>query len=159
MKNRGFTLTELIVAIAVVLILSAIAVPQISTWIHQIKVKQIAEELTSDLMWAQSLAMEKGGSAVAFDTNAYYIAAPYGSGTTPVLIKQVSLPSEITLTPVFSLSITDDFNGTLPTALPIVVFKRNKLLYPSGHIDISGYGISYRIIVNQTSGRIYLQRL
>ncbi|WP_456395363.1 GspH/FimT family pseudopilin [Desulfurobacterium sp.] len=144
MKRNGFTLTELIVTIVIVGILSVIAVPEIITWIHQSKVRQIAEELTSDLIWSQSLAMEKGSSKVVINSDSYEIYAPV-TNSTP--IKTVSINYPITLIPAFS------------GGLNYVSFKRNKLPAQNGSITISGYGISYKITVSATSGRIYLQRL
>ncbi|OMH41341.1 pilus assembly FimT family protein [Desulfurobacterium indicum] len=144
LKRKGFTLTELIVSIVIAGILSIIAIPKIITWIHYSKVRQAAEELTSDLIWSQSLAMEKGSSKVVINSDNYEIYAP-ATNSTP--IKTISIDSPITLTPSFS-------GGT-----NYINFKRNKLPVQNGNITVSGYGISYKITISAISGRIYLQRL
>ncbi|WP_457567795.1 pilus assembly FimT family protein [Desulfurobacterium sp.] len=164
MKRKCFTLTELITALAIVAILAAIAVPRVSRWIQQSRIRQTAEEITSDLMWAQSLAMEKGSSAVAFDVsnNVYYLISPYLS-TPQQLIKSEKVPSGITITPNFILTIsanvTNASGSTISINLPGDYFKRNKLPAVSGNVTISGYGITYVITLNNISGRIKLERL
>ncbi|SNR59362.1 GspH/FimT family protein [Desulfurobacterium atlanticum] len=142
-KLNAFTLTELIIVIAIVGIIAAIAVPKIGRWINSTKVRQVAEQLTADLQFAQGLAMEKGSSKVKIYSDRYEIYAPE-TATTP--IKSITIDDT-------NISLLSNFTNNE------IKFRRNKLPITGGTIVISGYGVTYNIVINNIGGRIQLKRL
>ena len=141
-SRKGFTLVELLFVTVIVGILSSLAISNIINWVHRTKVRNFAEETLSDLEWARVLAFKKGSSKVEFQNDKYLIYVPSVS-TTP--IKEEIAPEGVT--------ITTNLNSGM------VIFKRNKLPDRAGSIEINGFGVEYKIIINHISGRIYLEKV
>ncbi|MDZ4212040.1 MAG: prepilin-type N-terminal cleavage/methylation domain-containing protein, partial [Methylotenera sp.] len=59
-KNLGFSLIELMVAVSVLGITLAYAMPSFSTWIQDSKTRTIAESLQNGIRIAQVEAVNKG---------------------------------------------------------------------------------------------------
>ena len=73
-KNAGFTLWELMTAIAVIAILSAIAVPNMISWRERAKLRGAYENLRGDLQWAKIRAIRDHNEvAVVFETDRYVV--------------------------------------------------------------------------------------
>ncbi|OAG27698.1 prepilin-type N-terminal cleavage/methylation domain-containing protein [Thermodesulfatator autotrophicus] len=138
-KIYGLTLIELLLVITLVGFLASIAIPGVTGWINRAKVKNVAYELLSDIQYVQSLALAKGESKIIFSSNSYTAEA---DGNT---IFTKTIPSGITISASFTLSSN------------ILEFERNKLPTSNGTIEISGYGITYKIIVSHISGRIRME--
>lgn len=68
-KDRGFSLIEMLVALIIAGILTAISVPSLVGWYNQIKVKQAIDELEGALKEAQRQAMRKGKSCTVTINN------------------------------------------------------------------------------------------
>jgi len=68
-RLAGFTLVELVVAMAIVLILTVVAVPAMTTWMANARVQGIAEQLQNSVRLAQSEAMRRGRQTVLVLTN------------------------------------------------------------------------------------------
>ena len=69
-RDSGFTLTELMVVIAVLAILSAIAVPAFSTWMPQYRLKQAARDLYSNMQQMKMTAVKNNTSTnLVFSTS------------------------------------------------------------------------------------------
>lgn len=69
-KNRtgGFTLVEVIVVVAIIGIMSAIAIPAINTWVPNYRLKAAARDVFSNLQKARSMAVKfNRETAVVFD--------------------------------------------------------------------------------------------
>jgi len=143
-SERGFTVIELIFVIAIVGLLTSLAVFSTVKWIHEIKVRNFAEELFLDLELAKNLALTKGNSTVVFKSynghHYYFIYAPAGFE-----VKRKRIPEEI------SVNVTEN--------LPEIVFKHNGIPEKGGHIDIKNYGKHYQIKFNHISGRICLEEM
>ena len=67
--NSGFTLAELMIAIAIVAILASLAIPNIIAWLPNYRLQSGAEEIQSALQLARASAIKENATAtVAFDT-------------------------------------------------------------------------------------------
>ena len=67
-RNSGFTLTELMVTIAVVAILASLAVPNFIAWLPNYRLQSGAEEIQSTLQLARITAIKRNRTAtVAFN--------------------------------------------------------------------------------------------
>jgi len=67
-SERGFSLVELMVAVSVLVILTALAVPNFSTWIRNARVRTVAETLQSGVRLAQAEAQRRAHTVVFFRT-------------------------------------------------------------------------------------------
>ncbi len=63
-QNSGFTLTELLIVVAISGILAAMAVPSYQDMIERNQLKQAAESLKSDLMFARTEAIKRSMDVV-----------------------------------------------------------------------------------------------
>ena len=79
-KNSGFTLTELMVTIAVIAILASLAVPNFIGWLPNYKLRSGAEDIQSTLQLARITAIKRNATAtVSFDiANETYRASVEG---------------------------------------------------------------------------------
>ena len=68
-RGRGFSLIELMVAVSVLAILMAMAIPNFTTWIRNARVRTVAESLQSSLRLAQAEAQRRSRSVVLFRTS------------------------------------------------------------------------------------------
>jgi len=75
--QRGFTLIELMVTIAVIAIMMAIAVPSFGSGVKVARERSVVQRLTQDFMWAR-------GAAAAADASSLGVAG-VTSTTTPTL--------------------------------------------------------------------------
>lgn len=67
-SERGFSLVELLVAVSVLVILTALAVPNFTTWIRNARVRTVAETLQSGVRLAQAEAQRRAHTVVFFRT-------------------------------------------------------------------------------------------
>lgn len=68
-SSRGFSLIELMVAISVLAILTALALPNFSTWIRNSRVRAVADALQSGVRLAQAEAQRRTTTVVFFRTS------------------------------------------------------------------------------------------
>jgi prepilin-type N-terminal cleavage/methylation domain-containing protein len=61
-KNRGFTLTEVLVVLAIIGLAVAISVPLIAESVHQARIRTAADQLSVDLRAARMIAVAKRAS-------------------------------------------------------------------------------------------------
>jgi prepilin-type N-terminal cleavage/methylation domain-containing protein len=81
-KNQGFTLLEILVALAITGILAALTLPNLLAWLNSNKVQEATDSIQSALQDAQKQAMRRGRICRINFTN--------GTGTTPTVYSQIT---------------------------------------------------------------------
>ncbi len=140
MTSRGFTLTELIVIISILGILSWIAYPKVVA-MDEIKLDAAARRLAADLRYAQSLAMSRRViHGVLFDPAAetYTVFAP--SPSTPV-----TDPADRARTLTVNYTSRTEFQGVLVQSAafgttPGVTFDYFGVPRDTGGVDLGSAG-------------------
>jgi prepilin-type N-terminal cleavage/methylation domain-containing protein len=79
-NNAGFTIWELMTVIAIMAILSAIAVPNMIGWRERVKLRGAYENLRGDLQWAKIRAIRDHDEvAVVFEPGRYLVKNAAGT--------------------------------------------------------------------------------
>jgi len=79
-NNTGFTIYELMIVIAIMAIISAIAVPNMAGWREKARLRGTFDNLRGDLQWAKLRAVrEHDQVAVVFEGDRYEIHAAGGT--------------------------------------------------------------------------------
>ena len=148
MKNKGFTLMELMIVIAIIAILAAVVIPNFIGWIPERRVAVAAQDILQGLQKSRSKAIMTN-SRVVFDlgVNAEnfiaYVDEDASGGQDPgeLTIVNRDMPAGIDLSANLAgavTSITFDNQGIPDTSGTIRVQNtggttQNILLYLSGH--------------------------
>lgn len=121
-RESGFTLPELLVVVAVVGILTVVAVPSFQSLTQSQRVKNASFELFSSLSLARSEAIKRGGNV----TLAPLVVGDWGQGWTVTSAGGESIRSQAALTGV---SIT-------PGAAGSVIYARTGRAAPAASFEI-----------------------
>ena len=81
-KNQGFTLLEILVALAITGILAALTLPNLSAWLNSNKVQEATDSIQSALQDAQRQAIRRGRSCTINFANPI--------GTTPTVYSRIT---------------------------------------------------------------------
>jgi prepilin-type N-terminal cleavage/methylation domain-containing protein len=81
-KNQGFTLLEILIALAITGILAALTLPNLLAWLNSNKVQEATDSIQSALQDAQKQAMRRGRICTINFTN--------GTGTNPTVYSQIT---------------------------------------------------------------------
>ena len=81
-KNQGFTLLEILVALAITGILAALTLPNLLAWLNSNKVQEATDSIQSALEDAQRQAIRLGRICTINFTN--------GTGTNPTVYRQIT---------------------------------------------------------------------
>jgi len=122
-KNSGYTITELMVTIAVFAILASLAIPNFIAWLPNYRLRSGAEEIQSTLQFARITAIKRNATAtVTFDiANETYRASVGGEA-----IRGGRMPAGIDINSAFGgTSVQFDSRGVASAAGTAVV--RNNL--------------------------------
>ncbi|UCD81126.1 MAG: GspH/FimT family pseudopilin [Desulfobacterales bacterium] len=92
-NNAGFTLWEVIIVMAIIAIISGIAVPNMIGWRDRSKIKAAFENLRGDLQWAKTRAIRDHDQvAVVFEADRYEIYNTAGA-----IVRSRQLPTGVVI--------------------------------------------------------------
>lgn len=115
-RERGFTLTELMIGLAVLALLVSVTVPSLSGIFNRMRLTGVANELAADLQYARTEAVRRRAGVVLQPTaNGYRI----NSGA--LELKSVTFASGLT----FIDSATVNFDQLRATSTPATLDLRN----------------------------------
>ena len=160
--RRGFTTLELLVVILILLIMAAIAFPNLSGWARNQRLKGVARDLLSHFQFARLEAIKRSTTiALAFNPGAggvgnytVFVDDGAGGGTTGNLIqdneaeatvRRAVMPVGVTLA---STTFPDDRAGYNARGFPV--------LGNGGTVRLSTDSRSYEVEMQQTSGGLSL---
>lgn len=67
MKDKGFTLVELLIVVAILAILAAIAIPQVGKYLLRSKIAALSSDLTHAYYSAQGYLLENDNATVSYE--------------------------------------------------------------------------------------------
>ena len=157
-RQAGFTMVELMIAIVVIAILSAIAVPNIINWLPNYRAKAAARDIISNFQKAKMEAVKENSDVIIqFTPGAYSPAGQVGSyrifvddadpgnkGVFDVgepILAQVTMPKNVSLYSAnFSATTTTGYNSrALPLNLGNVRIRNNKSRYYEASLSTAGH--------------------
>ena len=119
-KNQGFTLLEILVALAITGILAALTLPNLSAWLNRNKVKEATDAIQLALEDAQRQAIRRGRNCTINFTNP--------TGTDPTVYSQITASEPGCLvaindkaSPLIPLENPDERSLSLPQEVFMVV--------------------------------------
>ncbi|GBL08608.1 hypothetical protein MSj_00081 [Microcystis aeruginosa Sj] len=119
-KNQGFTLLEILVALAITGILAALTGPNLSAWLNSNKVKEATDAIQLALEDAQRQAIRRGRNCTIKFTN--------GTGNNPTVYSQITASEPGCLvaindkaSPLIPLENPDERSLSLPQEVFMVV--------------------------------------
>lgn len=115
-RERGFTLTELMIGLAVMAVLVSVTVPSLSGIFNRMRLTGVANELAADLQYARTEAVRRRAGVVLQPTSDGYRIS---SGT--LELKAVTFANGL----AFAESATIDFDQLRATSTPATLDLRN----------------------------------
>ena len=165
-KNSGFTLMELVVAIAIIGVLTSIAVPEYIKWLPKYRTKKAAMELSGQLHKVKLQAVrENRPLGVYFDPNSdrYFILTGNGTNTTwdgPTSVGGDDSVERFVDLPAYGSGIRF---GTVSLGMnnkPLVIFQSRGTCSHSLQIPVTNLGGNPRYRIQTTlAGAILLDKL
>jgi type IV fimbrial biogenesis protein FimT len=148
--RRGFTTLELLVVIAILLILAAIALPNLSGWARNQRLKGVARDLMSHFQFARLEAIKSSTTVVlTFYPDLGLIKGSYIVSKDGVTLIDVRMPAGVTLD---STTFTADQAGYNSRGFPVLGAGGG------GWVELrtDPPGRTYRVIMQHTSGGLSL---
>lgn len=147
---RGFTLVELIVAVAVLAVLLSLAAPSFRGLLEAQRMRSAAFDLMADLTLARSEALKRGANVVLTPatggwTQGWTITTPASGGGNQVLGEKPPLGGGVNL-PTAPVTVTFDRNGRVAGLTDVARFSMQTATYGRSRcisLDPSGRPKSY----------------
>lgn len=142
-NNKGFSVFELLVALAIIALISLVSIPLLSNYQKTTKLKSEARVLATNLRLAQQLAITE---QTIYNLKLFSLTQSYQiiNSKTLQIVKEVTLDSEVSIDEINNF--TDDmvqFNptgGVLETGNIVLINSRNIIstlqIKPSGYVQI-----------------------
>jgi type II secretion system protein H len=156
-REKGFTMVEIIVVIAIMAIMMAISVPSFVDWRKNANYRKTANEITSIMREARSLAVSKGlQHQVVFNpTSKCYQLQSYNIAT-----NSFNTASQTSCAPP-DVTLRDSLDGT-STAVMTVIFKTNGTATisggpeapTSGNVSVNDSGTQKYLVTVMQTGRV-----
>jgi type IV fimbrial biogenesis protein FimT len=158
-RQAGFTMVELMIVMVVIAILSAIAVPNIISWLPNYRLKSAARDMLSNFQKAKMEAVKANKDVIIqFTTGAYTPSGQVGSYRIFVdddsdgnftagerVLAQVNMPKNVSLDDANNTTFTGDTTGYNSRGLPwnnrwgSVEIRNNKSRYYKASLSAAGH--------------------
>ncbi len=160
MIKSGFTLIEVMVVVAIVGIMSAVAIPSIINWLPNYRLSSAAGDIVSCLQEAKMRAVKENTNVIViFSSNEYEAFVDNGEGGgnagnnikdgSEPRIKNISMPADIDLS---------DFNDPGAADIKLGFNSRGFLATNAGSLLIKNNKSNYRKIIASTAGNIRVEQ-
>jgi len=141
-KERGFTLIEVMIVIVIVAVLTGLAVPAFSAWREKIAVRSASQSLLSHMKQARVLALSENRSvSIAFTSASYTFDADTSGSCGPCKNDVISLAQ---------------FSGALSLSPTTTRTFSSRGTSNSGTVTLTAGSSSQDIVLN-VIGRAYMQ--
>lgn len=143
----GFTLIELVLVIAIMLVIAAIAAPRYSAAVERYRLETAARRVAADISLARAIAMASGASqTISFDCAAgTYVVSGTNSFERPNRSYVVSLGQE----PFRAGIQSADFGGS-----STLTINGYGLPAAGGRVDLNGASGAKSVLVDGTTGLV-----
>ncbi len=154
LDKKGFTMVEMVMVVAIMLVLISVAVPSFNTWTRTLKFKEVALDISSQLRLGRQLSV----------TNNLEYRVECDLGGRRYRLTQGNMPSGSTAWTVVKpwTSLDANVNWTAGAACSSSA-SINIILYPNGSSDSgtvciqdSDNVVRFQVNISPTSGRAYI---
>ncbi len=140
--ENGFTMTELIVVVALLAVVASVAVPQYRIYMEKSRLNGAARTVMTDLMHARSLAAsENAGIKVVFSGGGYIVARPEKDDHETIMTTR---------------RLDNEYPGVTITSNRDFLFRPDGTVHAAGTVSLHNRRGSRKIAVSM-AGRVRIQ--